>query len=253
MHRLKSRLGGWLRSAVRRLPGGPERLQRIAFDCTDLTPETVLRGYLLGYFPMPDAQEGTVRWISPDPRGVLPVEEFYVPKNLRRLVRQRRFEVTVDSCFTDVIHACADREESWITSDIIEVYSELHRRGIAHSVETWQEGELVGGLYGLALGGYFTGESQFYRVRDASKIALVHVNQIMKERGFLLHDVQYMTPLFEQFGGRAIPRDEFRRRLLQAVLEPVCFAEHRHRDTSDTAPKQQDVEMEVALEATSIS
>ena len=133
-----------------------------------LTPELLLRAYRAGIFPMGHEGTNTIGWFAPDPRGILPLDDFHVPGNLAKLVRRDPFEVVSDRDFPATIRACADRERTWITLPVIEAYTALHERGYAHSVECWQEGRLVGGLYGVAIGGAFFGESMFYRVSNAS-------------------------------------------------------------------------------------
>ncbi len=183
-----------------------------------LTPELVLYGYRHGYFPMAESIRGKeIFWYDPDPRAILPLESFHVSRNLAKLVRQGRFEVVSDRAFEEVIRACADRRSTWISEEIIRVYTELHEAGYAHSIECYQEGTLVGGLYGVALGGAFFGESMFHRVRDASKVALVHLVRRLRENGFVLLDTQYSTPHLEQFGLIEIPRIEYKRRLREAL------------------------------------
>lgn len=184
----------------------------------EFTPELVLSAYAQGIFPMSDSRRGEeVRWFRPDPRGVIPLDAFHVPKNLAKLVRQERFAVRRDTAFEEVIRACADRSSTWISEEIIKVYVALHRHGFAHSVECWQEGDLVGGLYGVALGGAFFGESMFYRVSNASKVALEHLVRHLRKSGFVLLDTQWVTPHLEQFGAMEIPRDEYERRLEHAL------------------------------------
>ena len=211
-----------LRRAVRlvlpRVPGGSELGQQVALDSLEFRPETVIKGYLNGFFPMTE-ESGHVRWRAPERRGVVPIGDFHVPKNLRRLVRQQKFEIRLDTQFEQVIRGCADRDETWITDEFIATYCRLHEMGVARSVEAWQGGELVGGLYGIQLGRYFATESQFHTVRDAGKIAFIHLFQMLQSGGFLLHDVQYKTPYLEQFGGTDIPNTEFRRELLQSVIQ----------------------------------
>ena len=183
-----------------------------------LSPELVLHGYRMGVFPMADPDEGDrIYWFRPDPRAILPLNALHVPKNLAKQVRQGVFDVTVDSCFEQVIEACADRDTTWISREIIRTYTRLFRAGFAHSVECWHEGQLAGGLYGVALGGAFFGESMFHRVRDASKVALVHLVQRLRERGFVLLDTQYATAHLEQFGITEISAEEYERRLDDAL------------------------------------
>jgi leucyl/phenylalanyl-tRNA--protein transferase len=163
----------------------------------------------------------SINWYRPDPRAVLPLDTFHVPYTLARLVRQDRFEIRYDFDFTGVIRACADRQDTWISEEIIEAYEHLFALGYAHTVECWRQGRLAGGLYGVALGGAFFGESMFHRVRDASKVALVHLKERLVSRGFTLLDTQYSTPHLEQFGVVEIPHSEYVKRLLTALDQNV--------------------------------
>jgi len=191
----------------------------------ELTPELVLYGYRMGAFPMAD-EDGEIYWYSPDPRCVFEFERFRIPRSLRPIIRQARFEVQIDTAFDEVIRACAGRAEgTWISDEVIAVYTELHRRGHAHSVEAWQDDELAGGLYGLALGGAFFGESMFHRVADASKVALVALVERLKAHRFILIDTQWSTPHLERFGAVEIPRGEYLKRLEQALRLPCHFAD----------------------------
>ncbi|MFB6278676.1 MAG: leucyl/phenylalanyl-tRNA--protein transferase [Salinibacter sp.] len=209
-------------------------------DDRPLTPDLLLRTYANGIFPMGDDATGTVRWYAPDPRAHLPLDAFHVPHNLRRRVRQREFEVTADQAFGAVIEACADRSRTWITPRIIRVYTALHERGYAHSVECWQDGELAGGLYGVALKGAFFGESMFYRVSNASKVALVHLVRQLRAGGFTLLDTQYSTEHLERFGVVEIPRPAFQKKLSRALDQtstwwPLSDAEAADLDTPVSA------------------
>jgi leucyl/phenylalanyl-tRNA--protein transferase len=191
----------------------------------ELTPELVLHAYRMGAFPMAD-EDGTVYWYSPDSRCILEFDRFRVSSSLRQVIRRKTFEVRVDHSFEQVIRACADRAEgTWISAEIIEVYSELHRRGYVHSVESWRDDRLVGGLYGVAIGGAFFGESMFYRVSDASKVALVALVGRLQDRGFALLDTQWSTPHLERFGAVEISRREYSRRLEQALALPCRFVD----------------------------
>jgi leucyl/phenylalanyl-tRNA--protein transferase len=194
----------------------------------DLQPGTLLAAYRAGLFPMGVGPHGgaPLGWWSPDPRGVLPVDGLHVSRSLRR--SEHRFEVRVDSAFDEVVAACADpgREGSWITPEIARAYGELHRLGWAHSVECWREGRLAGGLYGLSIGGLFAGESMFHRERDASKVALVALVDLLVrdgERRRLL-DVQWRTEHLASLGVVDVPRVEYLRRLRIALrCEPPAF------------------------------
>jgi leucyl/phenylalanyl-tRNA--protein transferase len=175
--------------------------------------------------------DGEIYWYDPDPRAIIPLDDnFHVPRSLARRIRQGGFEVRVDSAFRAVITACAepgeDREHTWITPAIIDVYCELHQWGYAHSVETWIDGELVGGLYGVTVGGLFAGESMFSRATDSSKIALVHLVERLRVGGFTLLDTQFMTEHLRRFGAVEIARAEYQKRLQQALITPALFGFH---------------------------
>jgi leucyl/phenylalanyl-tRNA--protein transferase len=185
----------------------------------DLEPGTLLAAYRNGMFPMPIPGRRRLAWWSPDPRGVLPLDRLVVSRSLRRSVR--RYELTVDVAFADVVRACAapDRDGGWITAEIEDAYVELHRLGWAHSVETWdaEHGELVGGLYGVKVAGLFAGESMFHRRRDASKVALVGLVERLRATGAVLLDVQWLTPHLASLGAVEISRAEYLEQLSTAL------------------------------------
>ncbi len=189
----------------------------------DLSPDRLLLAYQVGIFPMAD-DDGEIRWFAPDPRAIIPLDGFVVSRSLRAAVRRGAYEVCVNRAFDDVIVACAARDEgTWISDDIRLAYGALHRLGFAHSVEAWKDGQLVGGLYGVAIGGAFFGESMFHRATDASKVALVHLVERMRERGYALLDTQFMTEHLRQFGTVEIPRAEYERRLRKAIQLKCSF------------------------------
>jgi len=199
-----------------------------------LDAEVLLHAYASGLFPMaldgdedPDdkGQGSEIGWFSPDPRGVIPLEEFHIPRGLRRVLRKQPFETRVNSDFAAVIDGCADRSETWISTDIRDSYIELHKRGFAHSVESWRDGKLVGGLYGVSMAGAFFGESMFSLESEASKIALVALVERLRKRGFTLLDTQWSNAHLTQFGCREIPRDEYLAQLSEALLLPVRFVD----------------------------
>lgn len=187
-----------------------------------LDPALVVRAYREGIFPMA-VEDGRIGWFSPDPRGIIPLDTFHIPARLARVIRQGRYDVVVDRDFAGVMRACAERpgEGTWISDEIIDAYTALHRLGIAHSVEARREGRLVGGLYGVHLGGAFFGESMFHRETDASKVALAALVDRLRRHGFVLLDTQWVTPHLEQFGAVEIPRAEYLRRL-KAALGREC-------------------------------
>ncbi|MCC6162749.1 MAG: leucyl/phenylalanyl-tRNA--protein transferase [Acidobacteria bacterium] len=190
-----------------------------------IDPDLLLRAYALGWFPMGTGRRGRIEWFSPDPRGVIPIDTFHAPSRLARVVRQSRFDVRVDTAFEAVMRACSARDETWITDDIVGSYVALHRLGHAHSVETWQDDVLVGGLYGVSIGGAFFGESMFHTVTDASKVALVALVERLRARGYVLLDTQWITPHLVQFGAREIPRADYLERLTTALAVPCTFAD----------------------------
>jgi leucyl/phenylalanyl-tRNA--protein transferase len=186
----------------------------------DLRPDTLVKAYTSGVFPWFN-EDDPVIWWSPDPRAVIPLDAFHVPRRLAATIRQNRFRLTTDQAFPMVIRACGvDRgEDTWVTEEMIAAYTELHRRGHAHSLEAWAGGELVGGVYGVAVGGLFAGESMFHRVRDASKVALVSLLTRLRDRGFVLFDTQIINDHTRQFGAVEIPRAEYLKRLRAAVAK----------------------------------
>jgi leucyl/phenylalanyl-tRNA--protein transferase len=172
---------------------------------------------------MADPEDDEIYWYSPDPRAVLPLETFHIPKNLEKLVARGRFEVVSDRDFEGVIRACAGRDSTWISEEVIRVYSALNEKGFAHSVECWLDGRLVGGLYGVAVGAAFFGESMFHHETDASKVALVHLVRRLRQGGYMLLDTQYSTRHLEQFGVTQVSRKEYERLLEEAVAKDATW------------------------------
>jgi len=191
-----------------------------------IDPAVLIRAYREGRFPM-GLEGGEIGWFSPDPRGILPIEAFHVPARLGRVLRRRLFEVRVDSAFDAVMRACASSraDGTWINEEILASYTALHRLGLAHSVEAWQDGSLVGGLYGVHVGSVFFGESMFHRAPNASKVALVALVERLRRRGFSLLDTQWVTPHLAQFGATEIPRRQYLRLLAAAIDQPCHFTE----------------------------
>jgi leucyl/phenylalanyl-tRNA--protein transferase len=190
-----------------------------------LTPEGVELAYRHGIFPMADERTAEILWFRPDPRAVIPLDGFHVSRSLARTLRRAAFDIRIDTDFEGVMRGCADRPEgTWISERFVEVYGALHRAGKAHSVEAWREGRLAGGVYGLALGGAFMAESMFHRETDASKVALAALTSRLRKRGFILLDVQYVTPHLESLGAIEITRREYERRLERALALPCTFS-----------------------------
>ncbi len=187
-----------------------------------IPPQELLRLYASGWFPMA-MEDGSIRCFSPDPRGILPLETFRVPHGTRKTLRDPAWELRIDTAFERVIRACGEREETWIDETIVQSYLALFHQGQAHSVEVWRDGALAGGLYGVAMGAVFFGESMFHEVPGASKVALVCLVEILKARGFQLLDTQWSTPHLEQFGAVSIPRRDYLRQLAAALGKSCVF------------------------------
>lgn len=188
----------------------------------ELTPELVIRAYCAGIFPMAeDAEDEDVFWVSPEMRGIMPLEGFHASASLRKAMRKSGFTLRVDHDWEGVITACAtegkDRSSTWINGTIRAVYGQLFRRGIAHTVEVWDGDALVGGLYGLAIGAAFFGESMFHRRSNASKMAMAHLVERLRAGGFVLLDTQFLTPHLQSLGGIEIPRAQYEERLAAAL------------------------------------
>jgi len=214
---------------------------------TELTPANLLHAYSLGAFPMAEPSTDEVHWYSPDPRGIIPLDQFHVPRSLAKRVRNAGFVIRMDTRFETVMRACAEPrasdDQTWISEDLIRVYTQLHELGFAHSVEAWLPGDeastaadhrveedglaLVGGLYGVSLRGGFFGESMFSRVKDASKVCLVHLVDHLRKQGYTLLDTQFTTDHLERFGAIEIPRAEYLAMLEQALQVDVLWSPSR--------------------------
>ncbi len=193
-----------------------------------LNPQLLIQAYCQGLFPMADEEEGQVEFYDCDLRAILDLEHFHVPRRLARTIRSQKFEIRMNSAFQQVMEGCAapapGRESTWISAEIIEAFTNLHRLGLAHSVECWQEDRLVGGVYGVAIRGLFAGESLFHLERDASKVALVHLVQHLRRQGYRLFDSQYLGGDFlRQFGVLEIPREAYLQRLSEALQIEAHF------------------------------
>ncbi|MEM9420585.1 MAG: leucyl/phenylalanyl-tRNA--protein transferase [Planctomycetota bacterium] len=204
-------------------------------ETDSLTPELIVRAYLAGAFPMAEGRAGAVQWYSPDPRAVIPITdndplgEFHVRRSLAKRVRNAGYTVTRDQAFAQVITRCAqprtnDEGDTWISPEVAQVFTDLHQLGYAHSVECWDDGELIGGVYGLALGGAFFGESMFSRKPYASQVSLVHLVEHLRARGYTLFDVQFVNPHLVQFGVVEVRRAQYLRLLGDAVALPVSWS-----------------------------
>lgn len=191
----------------------------------DLTVERLVAAYQQGIFPWPVFDDDLTTWFSPDPRAILEFDNLNVSRSLRKLLRRREFEILFDRDFDAVVKGCSEpapgRPTTWITAELAAAYSKMHRAGYAHSVEVWTQGRVVGGLYGVAIGGLFAGESMFTRVSNASKVALVHLVEHLRERGYALLDVQQSTPHMKRMGATMISRRDYLTRL-KAALELDC-------------------------------
>lgn len=193
-----------------------------------LHPQQLIAAYMQGIFPMAH-EDGQIFWYDPHPRAIIPLDAFHIPRRLARTVRQEPYEIRVNTAFRAVMQACASpqtgREETWISKELIDVYVQLHQLGFAHSVEAWSAGDLVGGLYGVAIHSFFAGESMFSHRRDASKVALVHLVRRLQRRRFLLLDTQFTTDHLARFGAIEISRNEYHRRLAHALQRNNSFVD----------------------------
>lgn len=194
--------------------------------------EVLLRAYCSGVFPMANSATGKINWYSADPRGIINLDEFHIPGRLRRSLRSQPFEIRIDTAFEEVVRGCADRSDTWISPAIRRSYENLHRAGFAHSVESWREDRLEGGLYGVAFRGAFFGESMFHDASDASKAALIALVERLRTRGYRLLDTQMVTPLTDQFGATTISERKYQERLRDALGVECEFGEgllHIHK------------------------
>ncbi|HHY49722.1 MAG TPA: leucyl/phenylalanyl-tRNA--protein transferase [Alphaproteobacteria bacterium] len=194
----------------------------------ELTPELIIRAYQAGIFPMAEnARSRDLFWVSPQRRGIIPLDGFHVSRSLRKTLRRHPWQIRIDTDFAGVIEGCAsagtDRESTWINATIRKLYGQLFHRGVCHTVEVWEGDLLVGGLYGLSLGAAFFGESMFHRRTDASKVALVHLVERLRAGGYRLLDTQFITDHLRTFGGIEIPREEYEVRLADALRRNADF------------------------------
>ena len=197
-----------------------------------ITPQILLKAYAAGIFPMAEsAEDNALYWVEPEERGIFPLDGLHISRSLRKRVRQRRFDIRIDTAFNDVIAACAekapDRKTTWINQRIKSLYGQLYKMGCCHSVECWRRNELVGGLYGVRIGGAFFGESMFSRETDASKVALVHLVARLRAGGFRLLDAQFTTPHLETLGARTISRADYHALLERAIEDDAEFFKFR--------------------------
>lgn len=189
-----------------------------------LTPEMLLRAYAAGIFPMAESRDDPeIFWVDPKMRGIFALENFYISGSLAKRIRQENYEIRTNSEFRGTVLACAERPETWISAPILDLYEQLHRAGFAHSLEVWREDRLIGGVYGVAMGGAFFGESMFSRERDASKVALAWLTHRLAAGGFTLFDTQFLTPHLASLGAIEISRADYHRRLEQALTVEAAF------------------------------
>ena len=202
----------------------PQRaMETHSSDIKTIDPEFLCTAYCNGYFPMADPKTGEIGWYSPDPRTIFELDTFHIPRSLKLTLKKKPFDIRMNKRFEEVMRACAQRQETWISEAIIKSYVQLHHVGIAHSVEAWKDGMLVGGLYGVAIRGAFFGESMFSTMKDASKAALVALVHHLQQRQFVLLDAQFMTPHLQSLGAIEIPQREYLSRLRTALQVQRSF------------------------------
>ena len=191
---------------------------------SEITPETLLRAYAAGIFPMAEGRDDpTIHWVDPRLRGIFPLHSFHISRSLSRAIAKDNYTIRTNTAFSDVVDACADRAETWISAPIKDLYQALHRAGFAHSLEVWREGAIIGGVYGVSLGAAFFGESMFSRATDASKIALAFLTHRLIAGGYRLFDTQFLTPHLASLGAVEIPRAEYHRQLTLALPRSASF------------------------------
>ncbi len=188
-----------------------------------LSPEQLYTAYCNGFFPMPDSDTGEILWFRPDPRAIIPLDKFHTSRSLQKVLNRQIFQISVDRCFDNVMKACAARQETWITKEFLEIYGNLHKLGIAHSLEVWLGQDLVGGTYGVSIGGAFFAESMFHRVSNASKVAIFYLVKRLKERGFSLLECQFLTNHLSSLGAIQIPDASYIKRLESAIKLKTSF------------------------------
>lgn len=189
-----------------------------------LTPDLLLQAYRVGVFPMSEGRhDPDVFWVDPKRRGVIPLDGFRISRSLARTLRRGHFTVTIDAAFDETVQGCADRDETWINETIFDLYRALFMRGMAHSVEVWEGNRLVGGVYGVTIGGAFFGESMFSKATDASKVALAYLVDRLRSGGFVLFDTQFITPHLSSLGAVEISRADYRKQLAEAIEIAVSF------------------------------
>jgi leucyl/phenylalanyl-tRNA--protein transferase len=197
---------------------------RSPFDVKELLkPDNMLRLYASGAFPMADVETGNINWFMPEIRTIIPLDDYNVPRSARKAIENLDFEIRIDSNLMAVVQGCADRQTTWISSELIDAYQRLNRRGHVHTVETWLNDELVGGLFGVTFRGAFFGESMFFKVSEASKVALIALIKHLKDKDFVLLDVQYMTDHFKMFGAKEISLEEYTKLLYTAYTRACEF------------------------------
>lgn len=188
-----------------------------------LTPDIIISAYTQGYFPMAEDKEGDIYWHCPDPRAIIPIEKPRKSKSLKQSIKKYEFEFTKNRDFEYVIRACSDRDDTWISEDIIENYTKLNKMGFAHSIECWSKDEIVGGLYGISIGGAFFGESMFNHLTDAAKASFHYLIDLLKRKNFILLDSQYINPFTKQLGAIEISKSEYLDKLSKALSIPIRF------------------------------
>lgn len=188
-----------------------------------LKPDNMLRLYASGAFPMADDKVGTINWYMPETRTIIPLDNYNIPRSAKKAIEKKKFEIRMDTDFAGVVKGCSDRNETWISEELIKAYKRLKIRGYVHTVETWFDGEMVGGLYGITFRGAFFGESMFSKVSEESKAALIALIKHLKEKDYLILDVQYMTEHFRMFGAVEISFDEYSKMLYQAYSRGCEF------------------------------
>jgi len=207
-----------------RMPGGMATIKSLLASYREVTPESLILNYCQGLVPVDFTPKGP-EWIIPETRAILPIGQLHHEKKTLQLVKKKRFEVRFNTAFDKVVHACAENRTGWLHARMQDVYIQLHAMGIAHSVEAWRNGKLVGGAFGVAFGGFFSGESTFHSESEAGKVIFYHLDQRLQQRGYLLHDAQFINPHLEKMGAYEMSQEEYMKCLAQALAAPVTFGD----------------------------
>lgn len=220
---LKKNIYRWSYLPLSYLPNSAIKTMQMIYEKKELSPEIIIQAYSQGMFPAPDLDTDKLMWHCPDPRAIIPINDFHIRSRLKRRIRQQAYDIKINSDFEGVLKGCADRPKTWLKLYLQEAFTELHKMGAAHSVETWKDDKLVGGLFGVQIGGYFSFISLFHYEDHTSKIATAYLLEILKQGGFKLNDCGWITDFMLQFGVIEVPMRDFQKQLAQSLVQHATF------------------------------